>query len=124
MSQKQSGFSPLIIILIVIVLIVIGGGAYYVYKTLQENKEVNGQQDGLSFENAIIIKADNSDDGIAQEYEWLYTYGCPDKDGVADREMQELQEDKGHKFDLLYTLCNNGDMVTYYFQIDSFYGKW
>ena len=51
-------------------------------------------------------------------------YGCLDKGGVAEREMQELQEDKGHKFDLLYTLCNNGDSVIYYFQIDSFYGKW
>lgn len=81
-------------------------------------------QDGLSFETAIVIEADKSDEGIDKEYEWLYTYGCPDKGGVAEREMQELQEYGGHKFDLLYTLCNNGDKEIYYFQIDSFYGKW
>ena len=123
-SQKQLGFAPLIIILIVVVLIVAGGTGYYFYKTSQENKEATSQQDGLSFETAIVIEADNSDEGIAQEYEWLYAYGCSDKGGVKEREMQELQEYEGHKFDLLYAVCNNGEKEVYYFQIESFYGKW
>lgn len=79
---------------------------------------------GTSFASAIVIQADNSEDGIAMEYEWLYANGCEGKGGVVDMEMQELREHDGHLFDLLHANCANGETVIYYFNIDGFFGKW
>lgn len=79
---------------------------------------------GSSFETAIIIEADNTDEGIAKEYEWLAANACLNRGGVMEQEMQEFREYKGHKYDLIYMLCNNGEKEIYYFQIDSFFGKW
>ena len=78
----------------------------------------------MSFETAIVIEADNSDEGIKAEYDWLWANACLDNQGVREREMQELQERGGHKYDVMYMRCNNGEEEIYYFQIDSFYGKW
>jgi len=90
-----------------------------------ENGE-NGEEpkEGMSFETAIVIEADNSDEGIQEEYDWLYENACLDNEGVREREMQELQENEGHKYDVMYMRCNNNKEEIYYFQIDSFYGKW
>ena len=80
--------------------------------------------DGESFAAAIVIQADNEDDGVAMEYNWLYDNGCEGKGGVVEMEMQELQEQDEQLFDLLHTSCANGETVIYYFNIDSFFGKW
>lgn len=85
----------------------------------------NGQgRGGMSFETAIVIQADNEDDGIGQEYEYLEAHACLENGGIQDLEMQVLQEQDGHKFDVMHMICNNGEKEVYYFQIDSFYGKW
>lgn len=80
--------------------------------------------EGTSFETAIVIEADSSEDGISMEYEWLYANGCEGRGGAVDVEMQELQENDDHWFDLLHAVCGNGETVVYYFQIDSFFGNW
>ncbi len=78
---------------------------------------------GTSFATAIVIQSDNSEDGIAMEYEWLYANGCEGKGGAVGVEMQELQEQDEQLFDLVYAVCANGETVIYYFNIDSFFGK-
>ena len=75
---------------------------------------------GESFASAIEIQADNEEDGIPMEYDWLYNNGCKGRGGAVEVEMQELQEQNGHLFDLLHTVCANDETVIYYFNIDSF----
>ena len=79
---------------------------------------------GESFAAAIVIQADNEEDGVAMEYDWLYNNGCEGKGGVVEVEKQELEENDGQLFDLVYTVCANGETVIYYFNIDSFFGKY
>lgn len=80
-------------------------------------------KEGRSFENAIVIQADNEDEGIAQEYEYINSHACLGKGGIEGVEMQELQGHKDQMFDLLHIICGNGEKEVYYFQIDSFFGK-
>ncbi len=118
-----------VIILLLMTLVLIGGGCFEKPKPEVEDEPETGIEPkqsvtGSSFETAIVIEADNTEQGIVKEYEWLASNACLDKDGVRDREMQEFREYKGHKYDLMYMLCNNGEKEVYYFQIDSFFGKW
>ncbi len=79
---------------------------------------------GMSFETAIVSEEDNSDDGIAAEYEWLAENACIDNEGIFDIEMQELHEQDDHWYDVMHMICNNNEIEVYYFQIDSFFGIW
>ncbi|MBN1941243.1 MAG: hypothetical protein JW772_03615 [Candidatus Diapherotrites archaeon] len=80
--------------------------------------QITSNVQGESFETAIVV------DSIDEEYEWLFANGCPEDGGVKERTMQELQEDNGSWFDVLYAECNNGTEKIYYFNIDSFFGQW
>ncbi len=118
-----------VIILLLTTLVLVGAECFDKPKPETEDEpeiEVEPEQtaEGSSFETAIVIEADNTNEGIAKEYEWLAVNACLDKGGVREREMQEFREYKGHKYDLMYMLCNNGEKEVYYFQIDSFFGKW
>lgn len=87
----------------------------------------NGGQvapEGMSYETAIVIEAGNEDEGIGMEYDYLYANSCADNGGSVDLLMQELGEYDGHTFDLMTVLCADGSEETWYFQIDSFFGKW
>lgn len=85
---------------------------------------ITPEEPGKSFENPIVIQADNEEEGVGKEYDWLKENGCKSNEGILDLEMQTLEEKDGHWFDLLSVICNNGEKETYYFQIDSFFGKW
>ena len=82
------------------------------------------KQDGLSFETAVIIQADNEDQGVPMEYDWLTDNACLDQGGPKERTLQDLEEFNDSLFDVLYVECNNGEEIKYYFNIDSFFGKW
>ncbi len=81
-------------------------------------------QDGLSFETAIIIESEISEEGIGMEYDWVEFNACKNENGPQSVEMQELQSENDSWFDLLHVRCHNNDLIVYYFQIDSFFGKW
>ena len=81
-------------------------------------------REGSSFENAIVIQSDNEEEGIAMEYDYLYDNACLENDGGKEVEMQELQDNEGSLYDILHVICNNGEKELYYFNIDSFFGKW
>lgn len=79
---------------------------------------------GTSFEDAIIIIADTEDEGIDKESEWLYYNACSDSGYPLEVIMQELSFHNDHTYDVISVSCSDGPDETYYFQIDSFYGKW
>jgi len=85
---------------------------------------ITQEKQGTGFQNPIVIEASHEEEGIAKEYDWLTKNACTNNEGIADLESQELQENNGHWFDIMTMTCNNGQKETYYFQIDSFFGKW
>lgn len=83
------------------------------------------QEKGLSMQDSIVIQASTEDEGVPMEYEWLVGNGCPNNGGVADVEMQEIDYDEaGGMYDVLHVICVDGAKKQYYFNIDSFFGKW
>ncbi len=80
---------------------------------------------GTSYETAIVITAETSSEGIGMENDWIELNGCKNQGGPVSKEMQELGDlDNGHTYDLIHVMCANGEVVVYYFQIDSFFGSW
>lgn len=91
--------------------------------TLQPNTMPLKPHTGSSFDDAVIIKADNDDVGVRWEYEFLSYRRCSISQGA--RIQQALLTHKGKPYDML-TVSNcaqpsaDGD---YYFDISSFFGK-
>jgi hypothetical protein len=77
------------------------------------------QGDGLSFETAVKITADNEGAGVAAEYEWLGAHypGCK-------MIRQALATHEGKPFDILTIAAKTGEEMRIYFDISDFFGKW
>jgi len=78
---------------------------------------------GSSFDNAIVIDAINEGQGLSKEHEWLGNNACIGKTPEQDL-YEELIEHNESWYDKFIITCNNGDKETYYFNVDSFNGKW
>jgi len=72
----------------------------------------------------VVIIAEDEDEGVPAEYDWLGTNGCPTNGGPKEVINQELEFGGGHTYDILTVICNDDTQKNYYFQIDSYYGKW
>lgn len=75
-------------------------------------KESNSARDGSSFEKAIKVKS------VADEYKFV-------KENCQGCEMgsQSLSEHKGKMYDVLHLKKSDGSTVSFYFDINSFFGK-
>ena len=82
------------------------------------------EPEGLSYQTAVVIIAEDEDEGVPAEYDWLGTNGCPANGGPKEVISQELEFVGGHTYDILTVICNDDTQKNYYFQIDSYYGKW
>ncbi|WP_379965504.1 hypothetical protein [Epilithonimonas sp. UC225_85] len=73
----------------------------------------NSTKDGSSYEKAIKVKS------VADEYKYVKEHceGC-------QMGSQSLSEYKGKMYDVLHLKKSDGSDVSYYFDINSFYGKW
>ena len=103
-----------------IMLIVVIGVISYLNSgknSAQNNKE------GLSFEKAIVIQASNEKEGVGKEYAYLNLNACVNKNGIENYGVQRLEKQGNSFFDLIEIICRNGAKETWYFQIDSFFGK-
>jgi len=78
---------------------------------------------GSSFDTAVVIEAKNEGEGLSKEHEWLGQNACIGKGGELEIE-EELIQHNGSWFDIFRLTCNNEDKETYYFNVDSFNGKW
>lgn len=76
-------------------------------------KEGSPARDGSSYEKAIKVK------NVADEYKYVKDH-CEE----CQMESQSLSEYKGKMYDVLHLKKSNGSDVSYYFDINSFYGKW
>ncbi len=79
-------------------------------------------QTGDSLETAVVIMADNSIQGIEQEYRWVQ--GRFGQQGYAwNLIRQALLEHDGHMFDRLDIRLADGSERAIYFDITHFFGK-
>ena len=63
--------------------------------------------------------------GIAMEYDYLTENGCPNNGGPKEVLEQTIDyDDKESIYDVLTVECQDGEIIEYYFNIDSFFGKW
>jgi hypothetical protein len=77
--------------------------------------------DGLNIENAVVINAATSFEGIRSEYEYIaMRHGIKGQDW--NLEMQALMNYEGKNIDLLSIKTSQGDEFSYYFYISNFYG--
>jgi len=80
---------------------------------------------GTTIENAIVIQADNEEEGVAMEYDYLTDNGCPENGGPKQVLEQIIDYDEQERmYDVLTVECQDGEIIDYYFNIDSFFGKW
>ncbi|MFH1391451.1 MAG: hypothetical protein ABIH20_04030 [Candidatus Diapherotrites archaeon] len=80
---------------------------------------------GTTIENAIVIQADNEEVGVGMEYDYLTDKACPESGGPKEVLEQTIDYDAQDKmYDVLKVECQNGEIIDYYFNIDSFFGKW
>jgi hypothetical protein len=84
--------------------------------TATEAPDIN--EEGDSFETAIVIEASNEFAGIAAEREWLEAH----YPGYQKME-QALTEHSGKMYDIITILTTEGVEKEIYFDITSFYGK-
>ncbi|MBK8982599.1 MAG: hypothetical protein IPM38_09845 [Ignavibacteria bacterium] len=78
--------------------------------------------DGTSFENAVIIKAKTSSEGISNEYMFIsMLYGNPDKDWELLK--QSLADHQNKSYDVMKIKLKNGEVKEVFFDITNFYGK-
>jgi hypothetical protein len=84
----------------------------------------NANEKGLSMSDSIIIEATNEYDGVAMEYDWLAKEGCSNNGGVKEVTLADVvYDEKNRVYDRLDVVCADGTAKNYYFNIDSFYGK-
>src|SRR5690349_20003041 len=74
--------------------------------------------DGSSIEKAVIVQASNENDGVAAEYKWLKEH----YPGYA-RGNQSLMNSGGRAYDRLEITTSNGQPLSVFFDITSFFGK-
>ena len=77
---------------------------------------------GDSFESAVVINADDSFVGVQAEYAYVaHQCGEPQRDWKI--QQQSLQGHDGKPYDVLVIAPSNGEVRTFYFNIEKFFGK-
>lgn len=85
---------------------------------LKQNTSISTENDGSSFEKAIVIKEKNETAGVHAEYEWL-------KENYPGYRTkgQSLSDYKGRPFDIITIITADGFEKSIYFDISNFFGK-
>lgn len=91
--------------------------ASYVFFSLPDMDE------NFNSSKAIVIQAQNENEGVAKEYDYLKTNGCLNNGGGEKVLSQTLKKYENNMYDIMKIQCNDGQTEVYYFQIDSFFGK-
>jgi hypothetical protein len=87
-------------------------------QTVTNNTLTSVEQDGSSYENAIVIKKSTERAGVDAEYAWLSQHypGYKSKG-------QSLNFHHDKPYDIIKILTNQGEEKSIYFDISKFYGK-
>lgn len=77
------------------------------------------QQDGSSYEKAVVIKEKNESKGVAAEYAWLREH----YPGYKSKGQSLNHKDK-KAYDIITIVTRDGDEKQVYFDISGFFGRW
>jgi hypothetical protein len=87
------------------------------------NKDISGPRNGETIDDAVVIYAGSSLEGIAREYIWLRDkYGEEDKDWFLVQQTL-LESQNGKKYDQMKIKLAKGVEKSIYFDISSFYNR-
>ena len=84
----------------------------------QSTTAAYSENDGSSFEKAIVIKEKNSMSGVEAEYAWIKHYFPGSK-----LKGQYLVNHKNKPYDILEIITADGKEKSIYFNISNFFGK-
>ena len=80
--------------------------------------QARAENDGTSFEKAVIIDKESESEGIAEEYKWVKLHY------TGAKMIQQVTTQKGGKqYDILTIKTTVGKKLELYFDITQFYGK-
>jgi predicted Zn-dependent protease len=109
----------ILIILTISVFIISCSSTKQQTTTDNENITTTIENDGSSFEKAIVIKKDNSKEGINAEYEYLRK-NYPEYKFMS----QSLIFHNDKPYDVLTIITSDGIEKDVYFDISNFFGKY
>ena len=88
-------------------------------KTVSNNTTTTVEQDGSSFEKAIVIQEKTESTGVDAEYIWLGKHYPGYK-----LKQQSLVYENGKPYDVMDIVIADGEEKTIYFDISNYFGKW
>jgi len=91
--------------------------AFSIVSCSTQNATTNNN-DGSSYEKAIVIKASNEMLGVGKEYEWIKN-NYPNSKPVS----QSSTKYNGRYYDVIKIKTSDGQEKSIYFDINNFYGK-
>lgn len=81
-------------------------------------------RDGLSLATALVIRAENSWIGVGMEYEYIIArHGQMYEDWTLKSQRLFPRDDTGCTYDQLNIVLNDGQELSYFFDITDFYGR-
>ncbi|HEU4719121.1 MAG TPA: hypothetical protein VFU15_14855 [Bacteroidia bacterium] len=103
-------------------LLIFGASCHHVQHTAASKDDVqakgSGDQDGSSFDNAVVIYEKTEGKGVDAEYDWLKTH----YPGYTVN-RQSLVTHDGKPYDVLSITTADGEKKDVYFDISNFFGK-
>jgi len=83
------------------------------------------QNNGDTIEDAIIVGAENEDEGVKAEYEYIsQKYGEQEKKWKSESQALLKDNKTGKRYDKIkFKLLETGEEKEIYFDISSFFGK-
>jgi len=106
-------------IVYLVIICALGTSCSSAKKTVQKSEATSVvENDGSSYEKAIIIHEDHENQGIHAEYSWIR-----DKYPGYKNRGQALNNYKNKPYDIIHITTSDGKEIDVYFDISNFYGK-
>ena len=86
--------------------------------SVNSNEATKSNTLGSSFEDAVVIKSKNENDGVAAEYAWLKAHFSGYK-----LKSQSMSSKGKKSYDVIHILTKDNQEQTVYFDISNFFGK-
>jgi hypothetical protein len=96
------------------------------------DSEMHKQQDGLSFETAVVLEAQSQAEGVAAQHAWIEKHlpgarpAPPPKTDAGDEIVtfgQEVVQHGGKLYSVVYLVMPEGKLRNVHFDITGYFGK-
>lgn len=84
----------------------------------------DSRRDGLSFDTALVIRAENSWIGVGMEYDYVIArHGRMHEGWTLESQRLLSRDENGRSYDQLNIVLSDGRELSYFFDITDFYGR-